>query len=199
MVKSSPIKWVCWICRGIACLLLLPALLVHCGRPAADGGLIVPRGATLSVSTDTVVSTETHHEGDSFTATLGAPLSRDRVIFVPLGARVDGVVSKIDRSKDGPTRIFLRLTALHLPNGQVLPLETNPIPRDAKPPASSGAPPATTTDLKQTIQNLTGEKHAGADKTAPPVEPQPGNEVLIPAESRLVFTLASRLLVPPPS
>ena len=186
------------ILTGVGILLLLSASLLDCGGQKDDGSLTLPRGSTISFTTDVPVSTRIYHEGDSFTGTLNVPFRRERVIFVPLGSKLDAVVDKTGEGESGRARISVRLMRLHLPNGQTLELDTKPITWEAKAPPSTGASVGASTGLDQTIKELAGENPASAGETGQSVEQQLGNEVSIPAGSSLVFTLASKLVVPPP-
>jgi hypothetical protein len=110
----------------------LPAL----PKPAARQPRIftVEAGSPVKVRTTTILSTKSAKAGDAFVAHLEVPLMAGESTLAPKGARVDGVVAESDpggRVK-GRAEISVRLTKLHLENGQTLDLATGAIARAAR-------------------------------------------------------------------
>jgi len=68
----------------------------------------VPVGATMSLTLDETLSTETNVAGDAFTATLSAPvLDVDGAVLIPAGAKVRGRVTQVQKSgRIGETAIL---------------------------------------------------------------------------------------------
>lgn len=183
--------------------LALSTLLLNCGNEVDDNSLLVPRGATLSVKTLASISTQTHRKGDSFSVILDAPLSRDTTIYAPMESQVDGVVAETQNVEGhgAPAYISVCLKKLYLPSGASVDLETNAITRVAK-PMSRESTVGMATGFDETIAELTGKSTEQAGKESE--IPETGfdtlirNQAVIPADSSLVFTLDSDLIVPAP-
>lgn len=62
-------------------------------RATAEADIVVPAGTEFEIRTTERLGTDTHRAGDRFTATIVAPLTQDRWVAVPAGARVTGVVT----------------------------------------------------------------------------------------------------------
>ena len=91
----------------------------------------VPAGTPLQVRIDTSLSTKTARPGQTFEASLAAPLTIDGHHLADRGARARGVVLASDpggRVK-GRAQLSVRLTELTLSNGRQLALQTAPVAR----------------------------------------------------------------------
>jgi Glycine zipper len=71
--------------------------------PAPDPGpryeeLTAPAGARVTVTLDQTLSTEHAVVGDLFTGTVQTPLTDDRTVIVPVGSRIRGTVTAVQKS-----------------------------------------------------------------------------------------------------
>jgi hypothetical protein len=94
----------------------------------------LPEGTSLRVRTTTAISSNSHETGDSFTATLEAPVMDGDRVVLPKGTEVRGLVAEADKGGrvKGRAHLALRLTRLSLPNGDPLEITTNTITREAR-------------------------------------------------------------------
>jgi hypothetical protein len=173
-------------------LLVFP-VMSSCGKEAAEGSYTIPRGLTISVSTQEPISGSGHQAGVTFAAVLEAPLTKDSKILIPAGAKVDGVVDEISVDENGLAQVTIRAIRLHLPSGQSLELDTAPITRGAR--ASFAAPGEIRADfgIEEKVRFLAEVEGADSGDA-------PGSDsatVLIPAGANLVFSLTSDLVLPP--
>jgi hypothetical protein len=103
-----------------------PAAQNRAPRAAAATPNELPAGTKLQLTLNNALSTRTSNPGDTFTATVAAPVySTDgSAVLVPQGSTVAGKVEQVQRSGgvSGNSRIQLAFTDLHLTNGQTLPL-----------------------------------------------------------------------------
>jgi len=104
---------------------LLCALLVAFGVSLAEAEQAsFPAGTALHCRLTQTITTQSHHQGDPFTATVSEPLMIDGHEAIPVGARIEGRISWMQR----PGRIRgvgeLRLTPekVVMPDGSALPL-----------------------------------------------------------------------------
>jgi hypothetical protein len=70
-----------------------PTPPMDAAQPAPPPPLIVPANTAVTVALDQSISSKTATAGQSFFATLRAPISVDSVIAIPKGAHVAGVIS----------------------------------------------------------------------------------------------------------
>ncbi len=101
----------------------------------------VPAGTSISVRMNSTINSEKNIAGDSFTATLEAPLVVDDIVLAERGAKVDGKVVEVDRSGrvKGAARITLALTRIQLSDGQRIDLKTDAWERIAESSAKKDA------------------------------------------------------------
>ena len=100
--------------------------------PSKPEPVTIGAGTPIEVRTQTELSTKSAKTGDSFTATLAAPIEIDGKLIAPRGARVQGRVVESDpggRVK-GLATISVRLTQLRVGDREV-PIETRSIVREA--------------------------------------------------------------------
>jgi hypothetical protein len=101
----------------------------------------VPAGTSISVRMNSTINSEKNIAGDSFTATLEAPLVVDDIVLAERGAKVEGKVVEVDRSGrvKGAARITLALTKIQLSDGQRIDLKTDAWERIAESSAKKDA------------------------------------------------------------
>ncbi|HYM13264.1 MAG TPA: hypothetical protein VEU62_21170 [Bryobacterales bacterium] len=108
----------------------------HAARTEAPAGaaeMTVPEGTTLSVRTTATLSTKTQHVGETFLATLTAPLVAGGREIAPAGAEVEGKVVEADpggRVK-GRARIGVELIRLRTAGGHRVEIASNVVAREA--------------------------------------------------------------------
>ena len=91
--------------------------------PPVPAQLTVPQGTYLSVRVNQRLSSDKSQVGDSFTATLEAPVVVDGVVVAEPGQLVGGQVVEA-RKEEGVSHLAVRLTDLPLVDGQTLPIQT---------------------------------------------------------------------------
>lgn len=101
----------------------------------------VPAGTSISVRINSTINSEKNIAGDSFSATLDAPLVVNDIVLAEKGARVEGKVVEVDRSGrvKGTARLSLALTKVQLSDGQKVDLKTDSWERVAESSAKSDA------------------------------------------------------------
>lgn len=94
----------------------------------------IPAGTLVSVRAEERISTETHHSGDSFRATLDQPLVVDNVVIAERGSRIEGRIAEADAAGRvrGLSRISLELVRLNTSDGQRVRLQTEPFTKEAQ-------------------------------------------------------------------
>ncbi|MCP5119511.1 MAG: hypothetical protein GY953_52595 [bacterium] len=167
-----------------------------CADAEGEDTLTVPRGATLSIRTTEAIATNTHDTGDGIQGEIDVPLRRGTTIFVPLLARVEGVVSSVTIDKQSRNRISLQLTALHLPNGDVVSLETVPLVRQAKSELQT-EDITVRTGLDIDIDLLLGNEDESVRRRNQ-IKVEALAQLTIPTNSHLVFTLEKDIIIPAP-
>lgn len=94
------------------------------GSNASAAGTL-PAGTTLDVNLNNTISTSSSQAGDSFAATVTAPVNGARgEVLVPVGSTVTGTIGAVQRSGSlsGNSQIQLNIKDLTLPGGTRLPL-----------------------------------------------------------------------------
>lgn len=101
----------------------------------------VPAGTSISVRIGTTINSEKNVAGDSFSATLDAPLVVNDIVLAERGAKVEGKVVEVDRSGrvKGVARLALALTRIQLSDGQQIDLKTDAWERVAESSAKKDA------------------------------------------------------------
>jgi len=99
--------------------------------PAAVPPITLAEGSALKIRTTTAISTETHKTGDAFTATLEQPLAQGDRVIAPKGSRVDGIIAESDPGGrvQGRAQLIVKITRLHLPDGQSVELASSSVER----------------------------------------------------------------------
>jgi len=87
----------------------------------------IPEGTSLAVRVNEKISTDHNYSGDTFRATLDAPLVVDGFIIADRGAKVLGKVVKAQKPGkfEGAAELSLALTEISTTDGQHLQVETN--------------------------------------------------------------------------
>jgi len=87
----------------------------------------IPEGTSLAIRVNEKISTDHNYSGDTFRATLDAPLVVDGFIIADRGAKVLGRVVKAQKPGkfDGAAELSLALTEISTTDGQRLHVETN--------------------------------------------------------------------------
>jgi len=73
-----------------------PAANTAQSQPAPPPPVVIDAGTLLTVTIDQTVSSKTNNKGDSFAASLAAPISVGGVTVLPTGARAKGTVLQAD-------------------------------------------------------------------------------------------------------
>ena len=165
----------------------------------------LPAGTALSVRLNETVSTERNSSGDSFRATLVAPVVVDGFVIADRGSKVQGQVVEADRSGrvKGRANLSLALTEINTTDGQRVRVQTNSVIREAS--ASKGsdtAKIAAGSAIGALIGGLTGGGKgaaigAGAGGAAGTgvVLGTRGKDVMLPNETALTFKLVSPVTI----
>ena len=94
----------------------------------------IPAGTLVTVRLDQTLSSEQSQAGDTFRATLDAPLIVDGLVIAERGARAEGKVSKVDQSGRvrGLAELALVLTSVRSSDGQTIRFDTDSFVRQAE-------------------------------------------------------------------
>jgi hypothetical protein len=84
----------------------------------------VPKGTAISATVGQTLASNKSHAGDSFTASLAAPVKVGGKTVIPKGAQVTGRV--VTAKKKGPAELTVQLASVEI-RGMSYPLETNSI------------------------------------------------------------------------
>src|SRR6201981_3881052 len=103
-----------------------PAANTAQSQPAPPPPVVIDAGTLLTVTIDQTVSSKTNNKGDSFAASLAAPISVGGVTVLPTGTRAKGTVLQADsagRVKGGAV-LALTLDSITV-NGQPYSIQTS--------------------------------------------------------------------------
>lgn len=95
------------------------------GSNAAASAGTLPVGTTMAIKLNNTLSTDSSRPGDSFAATVAAPVNDPNgQVVVPVGSTITGTVASVQRSGSlsGSSQIQLNFQNLALPDGTRLPL-----------------------------------------------------------------------------
>jgi len=103
--------------------------------------ITVTQDAVMGIRLDSTVSSQTAHVEDKVTARVARDVIVDGRTAIPSGARLEGVVSVVERGgkfKD-QARLGIRFQALLLPDGTRVPIQTETIFREGESPTGSAS------------------------------------------------------------
>src|SRR5579862_6010840 len=175
--------------------------------PPAPPPAVIPAGTLLTVTIDQTVSSKTNNNGDSFAASLAAPISVDGVTVLPTGTRAKGTVVQADsagRVKGGAV-LALTLDSITV-NGQPYSIQTSEFEETIKGRGKRTAIGAGGGAFGAIVGGLAGGgKGAAIGALAGGGAGTAGTaftgkrDITIPAETRLHFKLTAPLTVQPPT
>ena len=98
-----------------------------CPPPPQPHTVTIPAGTSVAIRLNEKLSTEHNFSGDTFRATLDAPIIMDGFIIADRGARVLGSIVKAAKPGkfEGAAELGLTLTEVDTTDGQRLHLQTN--------------------------------------------------------------------------
>ncbi len=168
----------------------------------------IPEGQAVAVRLIDPIDTKTAQNGDTFRGSLSAPLVIDGETVVPSNAEVEGRVvdSKSAGRFSGQSSLTLELTKLTF-NGQSYSLQTNQWTKQA---SGTGRKTATKVGIGTALGAIIGGIAGGGEGAAIGAATGAGagtgvqaatggEEVKLPSETQLSFTLAHSLTVTPSS
>jgi hypothetical protein len=163
-------------------------------------------GTPLPVRTTSTISSKTHAAGTLITATLDGPLMKGNRIIAPDGSRVEGVVSSVDAGGKvkGRATLAVRLTSLTLANGQTVDLRTSSYgvqargtkKKDAMKVGIGAGVGAAIGAIAGGGKGAAIGAGAGGGAGTGVVLATRGEPAVIPAESRIRFTLTAPVQIP---
>jgi hypothetical protein len=159
----------------------------------------------LAVFTTTTLSTKTSETGEKFIATLAEPIVDGDWVIAKKGARVEGVIVDSDPGArvKGVASIAVTLESLALADGRTVPITTSRYTREAK---STKKKDATKIGIATGVGAAIGAIAGGGKGAAigagvgggagtGAVLATRGDPAVIPAETRVRFTLRSPLTI----
>ncbi len=166
----------------------------------------VAAGTPLEVRTTSTISSKTHAAGEMFTATLERPLTSGDRVLAPVNSRVEGVVSSVDPGGKvkGRATIAIRVTSLTTPDGRTIPCQTRSYGVQARGTKKKDAlKVGIGAGVGAAIGAIAGGGKgaaigagAGGGAGTGVVLATRGEPAVIPAESRLRFTLTAPVSFP---
>ena len=167
--------------------------------------VVVPAGTRLSVRTIDAIDSTTNHVGDRFGASIEEPLTIDGRVLIPKGTRVYGRLeqSKTSGTFTGRSELRLALTEI-IVNEQTVPLVTGEYEVSGK---SRGASTAKRTVGGAAVGTVIGALAGGGKGAAIGAGAggalgagseilTKGDQVKIPSETLLDFTLQQNVAIP---
>jgi hypothetical protein len=166
--------------------------------------VVIPAGTELNVILSDPLNSGKNKAGDTFTATLAAPVYANGSTILERGASVQGKVVAADASGrvSGKATMSIALTGVSY-NGNIVPIETKELAAEAESTTGRDAKViGGTAGVGAIIGAITGGGKGAATGAAiggaagtGAVLVTKGKEVDYPAESRLTFTLDRELTV----
>ncbi|MBI1895660.1 MAG: hypothetical protein HYS04_03845 [Acidobacteria bacterium] len=103
-------------------------------EPRKAQTVTIPAGTLVSVRVDQAISSEHNQPGDSFRASLDAPLVIEGFVVAERGARVQGRVAEVDKGGRvrGLAQLALELTSITTADGQRVNIKTETFSRQAE-------------------------------------------------------------------
>jgi hypothetical protein len=200
--KSYPISQVATLTFGP---IPTPTQQAAMAAPPVPTETSVPSGTFMLVTMSETLDTSTAQAGQVFTATLATNLAANGYVVARQGTTVYGTVAEVSSARRmfGKSKISLQLTQIVI-NGTAFPITTDTYDSDGK---SSGGRTARRllggAGLGAGIGALAGNAGEGAAIGALSgvvfSVVQRGNQVQIPAEAQLDFTLTQPVTLPVPA
>jgi hypothetical protein len=102
-----------------------PAATEPTPPPEPPKPIVIPAGRVIAVFLDQALSSKSSHTGDSFSATVGGPVSVDGKVVIPKSSIVKGTVveAKAKGKVKGEARLKLALTSITI-GGNTYPIST---------------------------------------------------------------------------
>lgn len=182
-------------------------------QPSKSGGLLskvfetqvtVPQGTPIPVTIDQTLTSDRNRAGDSFAASLSAPVEVDGKIVMPRGARVTGRVvgTKESGRLHAPAQLSVNLASVEIA-GKTYQLETRSISRSGKGHGKrnaefiggGGAAGALIGGLAGGGKGALIGAAAGAGAGTAGAAATGKKEISIPAESHLTFRLIAPVTI----
>lgn len=167
--------------------------------PAA-ASVTVKAGSVLNIRLAERISTETHKNGDTFSATLAQPLVIDGMVIAERNSRIQGRVVQSERAGkvQGTAALSLELTQLTTSDGQKVQIRTSPVVKegensrrdDAKKIAIGSAVGAAIGAIAGGGKGAAIGAGAGAGAGAGTVVMTRGKDAELVVETRLSFSLS---------
>jgi hypothetical protein len=185
-----------------------PAANTAPSQPTPPPPVVIPAGTLLTVTIDQTVSSKTNNRGDSFVASLAAPISMGGVTVLPTGTRAKGTVVQADsagRVKGGAV-LALTLDSITV-NGQPYSIQTSEFEETIK---GRGKRTAIGAGGGAAFGAIVGGLAGGGKGAAIGMLAGGGagtagtaftgkRDITIPVETRLHFKLTAPLTVQPPA
>ena len=109
----------------------------HTAKKVQTGKLVtVPKGTSISATMGQALASNKSHAGDSFAASVSAPVKVGGKTVIPKGAQVTGRV--VTAKKKGPAALTVKLASVEI-GGVSYPLETNSIGQSSQSKTKDGA------------------------------------------------------------
>ncbi|MEZ5352707.1 MAG: hypothetical protein R2762_08725 [Bryobacteraceae bacterium] len=168
-------------------------------KPRVPRSVSIPDGTLIAVSLNERISSETHAQGDSFSAVLAEPIVVEGLVIAEKNSRVTGRIFDAQRSGKvkGLAHLSLELTSITTSDKQVVPIRTAQFVKqaedskkeDAKKVGIGAAIGAAIGAIAGGGKGAAIGAGAGAGAGAGSVVLTRGNEAELPIETRLSFRL----------
>jgi tRNA A-37 threonylcarbamoyl transferase component Bud32 len=167
--------------------------------------ITVPEGSTLSLATRTAIDSATTRRGEALVAEMVKPMTIEGHEAIPSGARVHGRVTHVESAEEagGRGRLTLEFSAVALPDGSRVRLESEPVELVAPPPGPAktrrgglaGAWDKVASAVDDIVHEVKGEGDVGGLSGAHAVEGHAGVDVEVPPGTTLDLQLTQDVTV----
>jgi len=121
----------------------LDATIAGASQPEGARTIVITKDTVIGIRLDQAVAGDTARVNDTITARVSRDVIVDGVTAIPAGARLEGIITQIDRSARGSRgKVGLRFTTLVRADETRIPIQTDTIFREGDPVGE--APPAFT-------------------------------------------------------
>lgn len=102
--------------------------------PPQPRTVTLAEGTGLRIRTTSALSTDSHHAGEGFMATLEEPLVEGNWVIAPKGATVEGWIVEADKGGrvQGVAHLAIQLARFHTADGQTVEIATNSLAVEAE-------------------------------------------------------------------